>query len=138
MKPLVAVPDMDRLVRDLLTDLVADAGEDVTVGVGVPQDWTPTSRAHLQVDWNGILNQDRPVIAKGLVRIVARAASTSEAKRLAALAEGLLTAHTGGSGITSIHESAGVLAERDSDTNAELAAITVRVTVRLTPILIGS
>jgi hypothetical protein len=138
VKLAVVFPDAERLVRALLADLIAEHEDDVTVGVDVPGDWTPASPPHLQVVWDGTPSQVRPVIARCSVRVVARAASTSRAKELAALAEGLLCAYAGGDGIVSIQPLAGVLPARDPDTHAELASITVRVTVRSTSIPDGS
>lgn len=138
MRPRVMVPDIERLLRDLLAELMEEQGESVTVEVGVPADWTPESAAHLEVAWDGTPASSMPVVARGTARIIARAQTTSEAKRLASLAEGLLLAYEGGEGITAIYELAGVLPARDPDTQAELASVSVRVTVRTIPIPIGS
>lgn len=138
MKPRVMVPDIERLVRALLEQLMDEQGEDVTVAVGVPEAWKPSDTPHLQIAWDGTPTSEMPVVVRGTVRIIARARSTSEAKRLAALAEGLLVAHGGGAGITGIHALAGVLPARDPDTQAELASVSLRVTVRTIPIPVGS
>lgn len=133
-KLAVTYPDVERAVCDLLETLVAPHEPTVTIGVAVPDDWTIESAAHLQVVSDGISPRSRPVIARAAVRVVVRAASTTEAKRLAALAEGLLLAHRGGDDISSITPLAGVLPARDPDTNAELASVSVSVTVRSIPI----
>jgi hypothetical protein len=110
---------------------MADVGETVTVGVGVPEGWTPDVTPHLEVAWDGT-----PVVfAQGVVygatlRIVARAKTTTTAKRLASLAQGLLTAHSGGGGITSFRPLTGPLPARDPDTRAELCSVTLRATAR--------
>lgn len=138
-KPLVVFPDAERLVVELLEDegvgdelvVVDDFEPGVTVGVGVPDGWTPEgSPPHLEVAWDGTPLEAHPVVAFATIRVVARAASTTVAKRLAALAQGLLLAHRGGSGIAGCSPLTGVLPSRDPDTRAELAAITVRVKVR--------
>lgn len=134
MKVQAVFPDVERLVKDLLATLIADHEPDVTVGVGVPTGWTSESPAHLEVAWDGTPDQTPPIVAHPTVRIIARSASTTEAKRLAALAQGLLLAHGGGQGITGIRPLAGVLPARDPSTQAELASISVRVTVRSEPI----
>lgn len=130
MKLAVSFPDVERVTRDLLAELIAPVEPTVTVGVSVPDDWTPQSPAHLQVVSDGIPQRTQPVIIHATVRIVARAASTSEAKRLAQLAEALLLAHTGGGDISVVLPLAGVLAARDPDTHAELASVSVRVSLR--------
>ena len=134
MSLAVTFPDAELVTKNLLRDLMALHEPEVTVAVGVPTDWTPASPAHLQVVWDGTPLRTHPVIAHATVRVVARATTTSEAKRLAGLAEGLLLAHGGGDGIASIRPLAGVLAARDPETRAELASISVRVTVRSIPI----
>lgn len=132
MKLLVAFPDVERLVVDYLSDEMDEP--DVTVGVAVPVDWTTESDPHLQVITDGTPSMVPPVIANATVRLLARAASTTEAKRIAAKALGVLSAHPGGEGIAAIVPLTGVLPARDPDTFAELASVTCRVTVRSTPI----
>lgn len=140
MKPRVMLPDIEALTVDLLASLIAPL-ETCTVGIGVPEGWKPTSEPHLQVELvatRRLFGDLHPVAGTAMVRIIARAATTTEAKRLAALGEGLLLTHAGGSGISTIKPLAGVLAERDPDTRAELASVTVRVTARTVPIPQGS
>lgn len=134
MRPQVTIPDVEPLIVDLLTVLIADAGEDVSVGVGLPDDWKPASRAHLEVSWDGTPDEAWPIAFHPTVRIIAHASSTGEAKRLAGLAQGLLCAHGGGSGITGIQPLTGVLPAQDPTTKAELASVSLRVTVRSVPI----
>jgi hypothetical protein len=134
VKVLAAFPDAEQLVIDLLTELIADHEDDVTVGLGVPTGWKPTDPAHLEVAMDGTPDQKPPIVAHPTIRIIARAATSTEAKRLAALAQGLLLAHRGGSGITGIRPLAGVLPAQDPQTRAELASVSLRVTVRSEPI----
>lgn len=132
-KPVVVFPDAERATVDLLESLVDEyepVPEAVTVGIGVPDGWTPESTPHLEVAWDGTPSQQRGIVAHATIRVVARARTTTEAKRLAALAEGLLTAHRGGDGIAVVRPLTSVLPSRDPQTRAELAAITVRVTMR--------
>lgn len=131
MKPLVTYPDVEREVVDLLTDLLD--GEDVTVGVGVPDGWTPATGDHVQVACDGTPEIRHPVRAWPTVRITAWSSTTTEAKRLANLSLGLLCAHEGGAAIGSIKPLTGMLPARDPETRAELASVTVRVTVSTTP-----
>jgi hypothetical protein len=136
MKPQVQARDAERLVVDLLTDLLEN--EDCTVGVGVPEGWTPSSPKHLQVASDGEPTSLWPVATQTTIRLVAHAGSTTEAKALCALASGLFCAHNGEDDIVSVRSLTGVLPARDPDTDAELAAATVRVTVRTEPIETGS
>lgn len=133
-KPLVEVPDAERLTVDLLESLIASYEPDVTVGIGVPDGWDVNSDPHLEVAWDGTPVDELPAIAHATIRIVARAATSTEAKRLAGLAQGLLLAHNGSAGISVIRNLTGVLPAQDNLTRAELAAVTLRVTVRTTPI----
>lgn len=133
MKPRVSVPDAERLTRDLLADLIWTHEPDVSVEVGVPKDWTPKSPPHLQVSWGGTPVHALPVLAYATVRIVAWAASTSEAKRLAALAEGLLLASTSDD-ISGFRALTSVQPARDPETRAELASVSLRATLRTQPI----
>lgn len=125
----MVIPDIERLTRDVLADLMED--QEVTVGIGVPLNWSGAS--HLQVQSDGVQTGLYPVAGRGIVRIVAWSRSTTTAKRLAALAEARLLAFPGGDGITNVTPVAGVLPERDPDTRAELAAVTVAVTARAVP-----
>lgn len=136
MKPLVVPQDAEVLTKDLLIDLLA--GETCTVSIGVPSGWTAASENHLQVALDGDPIPVWPICTRPTIRLVARAASTSEAKALCGLAFGLLCAHNGGDGIVSVRPLTGVQPARDPETNAELASATVRVTVRTEPIDIGS
>lgn len=134
----VTFPDVERLVRNYLADELDALGETCTVHIGVPTDWTPASGSHIQVDWDGTPTATPPIIADASMRVVAWAANTTEAKRLAALAQGLLLNHPGGDGIASTQFLTGVLPTRDPDTRAEIASTTTRVTVRSEPVPSGS
>jgi hypothetical protein len=134
MKLAVTYPDAEKLVKAYLADELDALGETVTVTVGVPASWTPASLSNIQVDSDGVPLLAHPVLAHNTIRLVARAASTTEAKRLAALAQGVLLAHPGGGGIASTRPLTGVLPARDPQTHAELASTTSRVTVRSIPI----
>lgn len=134
----VTYPDVERLVRNYLADELDAIGETCTVRVGVPPNWTPASGSHLQVDLDGTPTGTHPIIVNATVRLVAWAANTTEAKRLAALAQGLLLAHPGGDGISVTQFLTGVLPARDPESRAEIASTTSRVTVRSEPIPSGS
>lgn len=127
MKLLVTYPDVERLVVDWLTEQI---DEDVTVGVGVPVGWVKSDRPHVQVSVDGTPAMDHPVGARSTVRLVAWAAETTEAKRLANLAHAHLLAHPGGDGIAGTLALTGIFPAHDSKTGAELASVTTRVTVR--------
>jgi hypothetical protein len=123
-------PDVERLARDLLEDLIDD--DDVPVGIGVPSDWSGTD--YLQVSCDGTPTLEHPVVAHSTVRVVGWASSTTRAKQLANLALGLLSSHTGDEHIAAIVPLTGVLPARDPDNRGELASVTLRVSVRSTPI----
>jgi len=127
-RPLVTYPDPERAIVDYLTAALADAGETVTVGVGVPHAWKPKDRPHVSVAWDGTPWSRRFVAIRAAMRITVRAATTTEAKRIALLAEGLLHARPG------VRPQLGVMPTRDEDTDAELAWFTVGVLTRSTPI----
>lgn len=127
MKIAATYPDVEHLVVDWLT---AELDEDCTIGVGVPGDWTKESGNHLQVDLDGTPRLDHPVLAHATVRMVAHSASTTESKRLAMKAQGILLAHPGGDGVAGTRALTGVFPAHDSTTGAELASVTTRVTVR--------
>lgn len=134
MKLAVTYPDVERLVRVYLRQELTDLGETCTVGIGVPTDWDRDSPEHLQVDLDGTPSGFPPVAVNATVRLVAWAQSTTRAKRLAALAQGLLLAHPGGDGIAVTQFLTGTQPGRDPDSHAEIAATTTRVTVRSQPI----
>lgn len=118
-----AQQDDEALVVDVLSEVLADEGEDVTVGVGVPRGWTATSRPHLKVTTDGTPSIDN-VSTRATVRVTAFAATTSEAKRLAALAQAVLVARYD---LVNAVALTGVLAARDDDSGAEIAMTTVQV-----------
>lgn len=129
--PAVTYPDPERVVRDYLDTVIADA----TIGVGVPSSWTKASGNHLQVATDGMfLGRTHPVYGEATIRLVAWSASPTQAKELAQRAQGLLLAHPGTGDITRTRPLTGLLPARDEQTNAELASVTVRVTLRSVPI----
>lgn len=134
MKPLAVFPDAERATVDLLTALLDEWAPDFTCGVGVPPDWTPASPTHVRVAWDGTPVLEHPVVAHATVRLVAYAATTTEAKAAVAVAQGLLLAHAGGDGVAAVHELTGVLPAHDPATAAEIASVTVRITVRSVPL----
>jgi hypothetical protein len=128
VKPLVALPDVERLVVDALDGLV-----DATVGVGVPEGWTPAAGPHLEVVSDGAPTVVWPIKADFTVRLVARAGSPSAAKQLAGDALGTLAA-TDAPGIVNVIPLTGPLPGFDPQTRVALAATTARVVVRTVPI----
>lgn len=138
-RPLRRFPDPERATVDLLAGLLAEHEPEVTVGIGVPADWHPdSSPPHVAVAWDGTPWTRRGIVARASMRCTARAATTSEAKRLALLAEGLLLGHTGGDGISNVRTHIGVMPARDPETQVELAWFSVGVTVRSEPIPVPS
>lgn len=130
MKPIVAFPDPERALVDLISGLVADDITAPTVGVGVPDRWTPDSPPHIEVAWDGTPETSHPVAEHPTIRVVVRSATTTAAKLLAIRVRGLLLAHPGSSTVGSIRPAVGVMPARDPDTNDELAWFTVRITIR--------
>jgi hypothetical protein len=130
----VTYPDVERAVVDILAELLEPHEPDATVGVGVPAGWTSGSPTHVQVDADTANVADHPVLVRVPVRFVVRAASTTEAKRVANLAFALACGYTGGAVVSAIQPVAGVLAARDADTDAELASVTVRALARSIPV----
>jgi len=137
-KPLVQAPDAEELLVELLEGLLAAQDEEATVGIGVPAGWTPGDTPHVQVAWDGTPSMEWPVYTRPTVRIVARAETTEQAKRLAAVTQGLLLAHMGGEGVTNIRPGVGIFPGRDEDTQAEIAWFTVLATIRTVPLDSGS
>jgi hypothetical protein len=130
-RPLVTYPDIERAVVDLL----AAALDDVTVGVGVPANWRPATGTHVEVSWDGTPIDNHPISMGGTVRVVAWAATKTEAKATAMLAHGHLLAYSGGGAFVSILPLTGPLPAVDPDHDkAELCSFTVRATVASTPI----
>jgi hypothetical protein len=130
-KPAVMLPDPERAVRDYLAPLLPQA----TVGIGVPGNWTPSApKPHLQVATDGTFLAGWPVAGESTIRLVAWAAGPTTAKALAQHAMGLLLAHTGSDTIARTRPLTGLLPSRDEQTNAETAAVTVRVTLRAVPL----
>lgn len=127
--PLVTYPDVEHLVVDLL-DAALD---DCTVGVGVPDDWTPADGPHLQVACDGTVDE-HPISQRHTVRLTAWSSSPTEAKALMHLAHGHLLASSGRDGLSTVSPLTGLLPAFDDDHRAELASCTVRVRVRSTPI----
>lgn len=124
-------PDPEKALRALLDTLTPSP---ITVGIGVPTTWGPTSPAHLQVGWDGTRTPRHRVAAVALIRVTAWASTTSTAKATALDAEARLCAHDGTGAISAIETATGVFPARDTDTDAELASFTVRVTVRSQPL----
>lgn len=127
-------PPVEPLVVAYLTEQFDAVGEDATVGVGVPPGWTATSTPHVQVVSDGTPRMTFPIAAHVTIRIVVRAARTTEAQRLCSLAQGLLADHPGsgrvGAQIARVRALTGVMPTRDTETRAELAWATCQVTVR--------
>lgn len=135
MKMAAAPIDVEEAAVDLAVALLDDATIDVSVGV--PPQWTPTSSTHVQVRSDGVPLSAHPVYFP-TVAFTVRAATTHEAKRVAALLLGLLLGADPNEDIRNIVHLNGPVADRDPQTNAELAAFTVRATTRAVQITAGS
>lgn len=128
-RPEVTFPDPEVIAVDHLKARMLALGETATVSVGVPKRWKPdTSPPHVSVAWDGTPWQRRHTAMRAAIRVTARAETTSEAKRLALLAQGIMHAFSG------VREQLGVMPTRDPDTEAELAWFTVGLMVRSIPV----
>ncbi len=129
--PDVMPQDAERLVVDRLTILIAGDTATPTVGIALPNGWTKAAAPHLQVEaFTAFANW--PVQTRPTIRVVAWAASTTEAKRLAAKAGGLLTAYEGELG--PVRWLTGPDAARDDKTQAEIASVELTAAIRSIPI----
>lgn len=131
-RPTVTYPDAERLTVDHLTPLVT-----ADVGIAVPPAWKPGSTPHLLVAWDGTPNVDRFIAQHATIRLTARAATPTAAKALAQEASARMLVGPWPTGITNVTPLTGPFPARDPQTKAELASVTLRVTVRSTP-LVGS
>jgi len=126
-KPLATPPDAERVIVDYLAAALVTQGQDVTVGVDIPTTWTPGTKPHVQVAWDGTPDMAYPVVWRCTVRVTAWATKTSDAKALAGLCNALLCVHEGSTEVGSVRPLTGTLPARDPDTDAELASFTVQV-----------
>jgi len=131
-KPLAIAPDAERLAIDYLAAALAARSVTATVGVDIPTTWTTTSTQHVQVALDGTPSLEYPVLARATVRLTAWASTTTVAKSLVSLAQGLMCSHPGSPTIASVQPLTGVLPTRDPDSGAQLASVTVRVNLRMT------
>lgn len=135
MKLEVVYPDASALTAELLADEIAIYEPDVNV-VNEPIRGARPEYSHetIEVAWDGTPLVAHPVVEHATIRVTAWALTRARAIELVSLAQGLLLAHAGGMGIARIGALTGVLPARDPVTNAELASVTVRVSVRSQPI----
>jgi hypothetical protein len=124
----VTYPDAERLMVDHLEPLLTDA----TVSIGVPPAWETgvTDTPHLEVALDGTPSVVHPFAQRATIRLIARASSPTDAKALAQLAHGHALAGNWPDGISNVRPLTGPTPARDPHTEAELAAVTVQVTVR--------
>ena len=132
MIPLAVAPDAERLTIDYLRPALAARSVTATVGVDIPTTWTTTSTQHVQVALDGTPSLEYPILARATVRLTAWAPSTTAAKALVSLAQGLMCAHPGDASVASVQALTGVLPTRDPDSGAQLASVTVRLNLRMT------
>ena len=132
MKPLTVPSDAERVTIDYLGPVLAAHGQDVTCGVDVPSTWTTATKPHVQVGWDGTPRSFYPVADVATVRVTAWASTTTAAKTLAGLCEGLLLSHPGSEAIGNVRPGTGVLPVQDPTTKAQLASISVLMTLRRT------
>lgn len=128
MKPVVTYGDVEMFIVDLLdTYTELDA---FTKGVGLPDGWDPNASPpiHLSVASDGEFLRMHPVANQSTVRVTAWGDTPTVTKRAAHTAQALLLAEP------HIKSLTGVLPATDDETTAELAAFTVRVTARSTPL----
>lgn len=126
----VTYPDAERLTVTCLDGLLPT----VDVGIAVPPTWKPADTPHVQVAMDGTPRVFHPMAQQPTIRLIARAATPTLAKELAQEAAGRLIAGPWPDGITNVQALTGPFPARDPQTKAELASVTVRVTVRSTPL----
>jgi hypothetical protein len=129
-KPLVVPPDAEHVAIDYLTPALAARGQDVTCGVNIPTTWTSTTKPHVQVALDGTPEITYPIRWRTTIRVTAWASSTTTAKALVALAQGLLLQHPGSPEVGSVRPLTGTLPTRDPVTGAQLASVTVQVNLK--------
>lgn len=135
MRPSVQGRDVEALVIALMADLLA--AEDCTVGLGVPDDWTPTSTPHLQVVSDGQAGP-WPVATKDTIRLVARGNGRTATVALCRKAQGRLVAYNGDENIAQTKYLTGPLWAIDPQTRHTIASATVQVTTRTESVDTGS
>lgn len=138
MRPDVTLPDPETAAADLLDDLFDELGETVTVGFTVPDNWTKAAGPHAQVAVDLVDSTEWPVYADCTVRITVMAAGHSEARRLALLAQGVLTSRGSVPPFARFRPLTGPLSAVDPAHKAPVASVTVRATVRSEPFPVGS
>lgn len=123
----MAPADAERVVVDFLTSQIATltVGAAPTVGVQLPQTWTDQSPPHLAVAVDDVDMDMHPVAATSAVRVVAWHSSTTQAKRMAALALGVLC-----DGTLNARAVQGPVADRDPDNGAPIATVRCAVVLR--------
>ena len=128
-KPVAIPTDAERATIDHLIPQLAAHSEDVTCGVVILSGpaWADATKPHVQVGLNGTPTGTYPMTTGAIIRLTAWATSTTVAKRLASLSQGIMLAHPGGGGIQSVNFMTGVDVTKDPDTEAQLATCTVRV-----------
>lgn len=132
MKPLTVPRDAEHVVIDYLAAALLARGQDVTCGVTIPTAWTTTTKPHVQVGWDGTPESIYPIMDRATVRVTAWASTTTAAKALVGLCEGLLLSHPGSVEVGSVQGLTGTLPAQDPATKAQLASISVRVNLRRT------
>lgn len=130
MKPLTIPPDAERVSIDYLTTALAARGQDVTCGVTIPTTWVTGTKSHVQVALDGTPEVFYPIFARASIRVTAWASSTTAAKALAGLCQGLLCSHPGDAAVGSVQALTGTLPTQDPVTLAQLASVTVRLNLR--------
>lgn len=140
MKPLVQFPPFVLATVDLVQSYLDEFTDGATAGVAVPDDWSPDgSDPFVKVSTDGTPLMGWPIVGWPTVRVVVFSAHPGVSDDIARLVQGCLCAHQGGDGITHYAPLSGPLGDRDPASGAELAAFTVRATVRTVPIeAIGS
>lgn len=128
-KLLVVYPDAEALIIDHLKAVMSGC----TVGIGVPANWKKGSTPRLEVAWDGTPSVVHPIAQRATVRLTARADTPAQAKQLVQEAHGHVLYGPWPDGISNVRSLTGPFPARDPQTLAELASVTVQVTVRSAP-----
>lgn len=134
MKALRKPADPARSAKDYLAatlpGLLGITG--LTVGLVVPENWTPKSPPHVGVFDDGGPTR-WPVATRPLLRITVWANGRTLAREVAGACMGVMLAHPV-PGISNVREPSSILDARDSKNTGQMASFTVRATARTLPL----
>lgn len=138
MKPLVTFGDAEAAMRSYLLAAWAARGEaykpDTISNTFPTAGALAAGQVHLQVTLDGTPTVEYPATERATVRFTywTNAGAPSDAKRGAAITQGLVATHPGDAAVWSTRILTGRLRGTDPDTGNQFASFTARVTLRPT------